>query len=95
MVPNFTDLFRNLFKMNAPKTGYCCNDCFKVLHDVIDGEASAEDVKRLEEHIASCGKCYEHYKIDKSVKELVQHKVAKISPPTHLVDGIKSKIGCK
>jgi len=92
MKQSFTNFFSKWFKKSETKAT-CCNGCMDVLHMVIDGEATEDQIKYLNEHIDECAPCYNHYKIDKSVKEVIKHKLGNKTVPPALLDNIKSKLG--
>jgi anti-sigma factor (TIGR02949 family) len=62
------------------------------LNDVLDGEAQENEVQHFHDHIDKCKPCFEHYHIDKSVKEVLKYKIENKEIPTTLIDSIKSKI---
>ena len=70
----------------------CCKDCLSVLYSVLDGEANEEEIKSLNEHINGCSPCFQHYHIEKAVKEVVKYRIAKKEIPSDLIDCIKSKL---
>jgi len=71
---------------------YCCKDCLCKLYSVLDGEATTDEVHYLNDHIDHCKPCYNHYQIEKSVKEVIKHKLEKRPVPTDLINSIKTKI---
>lgn len=81
-----------LFNKENKSSCYCCKDCMGTLNDVLDGEAPEKDVQYFHEHIDKCKPCFEHYHIDKSVKEVLKYKIENKEIPTSLIDSIKSKI---
>jgi anti-sigma factor (TIGR02949 family) len=85
----FTTIFKKLFKKTS-----CCKQCNECLHPVIDGEATQEEIEYLNEHIAKCKPCYDHYNIDKLVKEVVKQRLEKKEAPQDLINQIKDKIKC-
>jgi anti-sigma factor (TIGR02949 family) len=71
---------------------YCCKDCLCKLNLVLDGEGTEEEVLYLQEHIEGCAPCYNHYNIEKSVKEVIKHKLEQRPVPSSLIDSIRGKI---
>jgi len=74
----------------TPKS--CCKDCLSLLYTVLDGEATEDEIKYLNEHVTGCSPCYQHYHIEKAVKELVKYKIAKKEVPSDLINCIKNKL---
>jgi anti-sigma factor (TIGR02949 family) len=70
----------------------CCKDCLTVLHAVLDGEATEEEINYLNEHVTGCSPCYQHYHIEKAVKEVIKYKIAKKEVPSDLIHSIKNKL---
>lgn len=71
---------------------YCCKDCLCRLNSVLDGEATKEEMIYLQEHIEKCSPCYNHYNIEKSVKEVIKHKLEQRPVPANLIDSIRGNI---
>lgn len=70
----------------------CCKDCIGLLEPVIDGEASDTEIQYLKNHIDQCAPCYQHYEIEKAVKEVVKYRIEKKEIPCDLIECIKSKL---
>ena len=68
---------------------YCCKDCLCKLNLVLDGEGSEEEVLYLQEHIDKCAPCYNHYNIEKSVKEVIKHKIEQRPVPAAFSSAIQ------
>ncbi len=66
--------------------------CLKVLHLMLDEEASVEEEAYLVNHIDKCMFCFEQYEVEKQIKELLKTKIAKMPVPSDLALNIKSKI---
>jgi len=71
---------------------YCCKDCLCRLNSVLDGEATKEEMIYLQEHIDQCSPCYNHYNIEKSVKEVIKHKLEQKPVPANLIESIRGNI---
>jgi len=94
MLQTFSIFFNKLIGTKPKSTANtCCNGCKDVLHLVIDGEANDEEVKYLHEHIEECAPCFNHYKIDKSVKEVLKHKMEHRPVPSDLIKNIRQQLG--
>ena len=66
--------------------------CLDILNRVLDGEANEEQQEYLKSHIDLCLPCLNDYKLEKTIKELLQSKCSKIEVPAGLADAIKSKL---
>lgn len=77
---------------NGEKEQNLCYQCIKSLHLLIDGEAKKEEEEFLINHINDCLPCYNQFKLDKTVKEVVQKRVEKKTVPQSLLDEIRSKL---
>ncbi len=71
---------------------YCCKDFITKLNLVLDGESSKEDIEYLQKHIEKCPPCQDHYNIQKSIKEVIKHKIEQRPVPSCLIDNIRAKI---
>jgi len=71
------------------------NKCLDILNIVLDGEATEEQKEYLESHIDLCLPCLNDYKLEKTIKELLQSKCENPQVPTGLIEAIKSKISEK
>ena len=71
---------------------YCCKDCLCKLNLVLDGEGTEEEIQYLQNHIEECAPCYNHYNIEKSVKEVIKHKIEQRPVPPNLIDSIRGNI---
>lgn len=71
---------------------YCCKDCLCKLNLVLDGEATTEEITYLQEHITKCAPCFNHYNIEKSVKEVIKYKLEQRPVPISLIENIRGNI---
>lgn len=68
-----------------------CQDALNLLYDIIDKEASDIDARQVQEHLNKCHHCFEVYRIESSVKELIQERVTH-KEPTPRVAELRNKI---
>ncbi len=68
-----------------------CQDALDLLYDIIDREASEIDTQKVKEHLENCRDCFEVYRLEQSVQELINEKV-KQAAPTPKAEHLKSKI---
>ena len=66
--------------------------CLESLQLILDGEASTEEEETFMDLLNVCMPCYNHYKLDKAVKELLQTRIEKVKMPDHLVNNIKKQL---
>lgn len=72
-----------------------CKDfekCEKLLHLVLDGEATKEQEDYLYNHIEECISCFSKYNIELQIRELVKTRLKKKHIPNSLKEEIKTKI---
>lgn len=68
-----------------------CQDALNLLYDIIDKEASEIDAHQVQEHLKKCHHCFEVFRLESSVKELIQERVAH-HEPTPRVTQLRDKI---
>lgn len=72
-----------------------CGDvgkCFKLLESILDGEAGLDSKEILNEKLAKCQPCFEHFHLEKAIRELLKTRCTKHLVPTELVTSIRQKI---
>jgi anti-sigma factor (TIGR02949 family) len=72
-----------------------CSDaskCFKLLESILDGQADLESKAVLDEKLAKCQPCFEHFHLEKAIREVLRTKCTKQLVPLELVDSIRQKI---
>jgi len=71
-----------------------CQDtskCFELLESILDGEMdSSKDM--LKEKLAKCQPCFEHFHLEKAIRDILKTKCTKQSVPSELVFSIREKI---
>lgn len=89
-----TQWIRNIFLPNAAKDKTCkeSEECNRILQLILDGEASPQQEKHFFEHIDQCAFCYNGYKVEKSIRQLIKTKLKKETVPADLVESIRLKI---
>ena len=68
-----------------------CQDALDLLYDIIDREASEIDAQRVKEHLENCRDCFEVYRLEQSVQDLINERVQN-SVDSPRVDDLKAKI---
>ncbi|MEW5795807.1 MAG: zf-HC2 domain-containing protein [Candidatus Zixiibacteriota bacterium] len=68
-----------------------CQEALSLLYDIIDKEASDIDTKQVEAHLRNCRDCSGVYRLERSVNELIQEKLAhqRVTPR---LDSLKAKV---
>lgn len=69
-----------------------CQECLKTLQLVVDGEASKEEEEYFNKHLEECIPCFNFYHLEKSVKQILKHKIQKKAVPPSLKQTIANKI---
>ncbi len=72
-----------------------CRDvgkCFKLLESILDGEADLESKALLDEKLEKCQPCFEHFHLEKVIREVLKTKCTKRVVPVELADTIRQKI---
>jgi anti-sigma factor (TIGR02949 family) len=84
---------KNLNSSNQRKLN--CSDaskCFKLLESILDGEVEMDSKEVLDEKLAKCQPCFEHYHLEKAIREVLKTKCTKQLVPNELVNNIRQKI---
>lgn len=68
-----------------------CQEALDLLYDFIDKEASDIDARQVQEHLHNCKHCFEVYKIEGAVQQLITEKLthAEVTP---CVEALKAKV---
>ncbi|MFH2048251.1 MAG: zf-HC2 domain-containing protein [bacterium] len=68
-----------------------CQEALSLLYDIIDKESSEIDAKEVKEHLDKCKHCFEAYRLEQSIQNFIDEKLAKDQSPAKL-DHLKNKI---
>lgn len=68
------------------------NNCIKLLQLIVDGEASPEQETYFRSHIEECVSCFNNYKVESGMKQMIREKISQLSVPSGLQEAILSKI---
>jgi len=71
-----------------------CQDALNLLYEIIDKEASEIDAAQVREHLGNCRHCFEVYRIETAVNDLLTERVKASSSPKSLdcVEAIRGKL---
>ena len=67
---------------------YTCEEAFRRLDDYVDRELTAEEMRRVEEHLETCAACAREFAFEASVIAHVRVRLHRIDAPGALRDRI-------
>ncbi|MDQ3536625.1 MAG: anti-sigma factor [Bacteroidota bacterium] len=90
----FTNWLKKTFSPKPEKARKCLDSekCLSLLQLILDGEASDFETHYFNTHIEDCMSCFEHYNLEKTIRQVLKTKVEKRPVPIDLVQTIKLKI---
>jgi len=68
-----------------------CQEALSLLYDVIDKEASAVDMKLVQEHLDRCRDCEGVYKVERSISQLIIERAKNPNPTPHF-DALRARV---
>lgn len=68
-----------------------CQEALSLLYDVIDKEAGEIDAQQVKEHLARCSDCAGTFRLEQSVNELLQERLAS-QQTTPRLDSLQSRV---
>jgi anti-sigma factor (TIGR02949 family) len=72
-----------------------CGDvskCFQLLESILDGEMGDTGKEQMNEKLAKCQPCFEHYHLEQAIREMLKTKCTKQPVPTELANSIRQMI---
>ncbi|MBI5266136.1 MAG: zf-HC2 domain-containing protein [candidate division Zixibacteria bacterium] len=71
-----------------------CQEALNLLYEIIDKEASDIDAAQVREHLGNCRHCFEVYRLESAVNDLLTEKVKAAASPRSLdgVEAIRGKL---
>lgn len=66
--------------------------CYEILEMILDGESSEKDQVDYHEHINQCWNCFQDYKLEKAIRDLIKYKIEKKPVPVKLLSTIKERL---
>lgn len=72
---------------------YTCEQVFRRLDDYVDRELTAEEIDRVEEHLAMCAQCASEARFERGLVEGLKTKIRRIDVPASLLDRIETVLG--
>ncbi len=90
----FTTWLKKTFSPKPEKAKKCLDSekCLKLLQLILDGEASEFETHYFNSHIEDCMSCFEHYNLEKTIRQVLKTKIEKRPVPAELIQSIRSKI---
>ena len=70
-----------------------CQKFEKIIHLIIDREATASDKEYFKSHRAKCPECLDKFLLEREVKKLINQKIRKKHVPSDVIISILEKIG--
>ncbi|HAA13586.1 MAG TPA: hypothetical protein DCE41_18585 [Cytophagales bacterium] len=67
-------------------------ECQQLLQLIVDGQATPEQTIAFQEHICSCKKCDEKFKLDSAIKEAIKKTCGCHQAPQELVSTIQGAL---
>jgi len=77
--------------MHGP-TRLTCEEVFSRLDDFLDRELSAEEIRLVEEHLATCAACAGEHRFETQVLDSVRAKLRRIAVPADLKASILRRL---
>jgi anti-sigma factor (TIGR02949 family) len=72
-----------------------CSDvsrCFELLESILDGELGESGKELMNEKLAKCQPCFEHFHLEQAIREVLKTKCTKQPVPTELAHSIRQMI---
>ena len=66
--------------------------CLEILYLMLDNEADDDQVSYLKNHLDHCMICFEQYKVEQQIRELLRTKCANQPVPKDLAKTIRHKV---
>ena len=68
------------------------HECMKAIRQILDGEATVEQITHFKENIDQCLPCIESHNLEITIRQLLCDKIEKKAVPQDLVASIRAKI---
>lgn len=69
-----------------------CSEYLKILHLMLDNEATKEQEIYLNTHVEKCVFCLQNYEVEKEIRVLIKTKITRQPVPANLASEIRRKI---
>ena len=71
---------------------HTCEEAFRRLDDYLDRRLSADEVRKIEEHLHICDACTREFTFEASVLDGVKHKLRHLAAPPDLLNRILAQL---
>ena len=71
---------------------HTCEEAFRRLDDYLDRRLSADEVRKIEEHLHICDACTREFTFEASVLDGVKHKLRHLTAPPDLLTRILAQL---
>lgn len=71
---------------------HTCEEAFRRLDDYLDRRLSADEVRKIEEHLHICDACTREFTFEASVLDGVKHKLRHLAAPPDLLTRILAQL---
>jgi anti-sigma factor (TIGR02949 family) len=71
---------------------FTCEEVFRRLDDFVDRELTAEETRRVEEHLETCEACASEYAFEVSLIRSVREKLRHIDVPESLLERVSTTL---
>jgi anti-sigma factor (TIGR02949 family) len=78
--------------MSRPLNRHTCEETFRRLDDYLDRRLSADEVRKIEEHLHICDACTREFTFEASVLDGVRHKLRHLAAPPDLLTRILAQL---
>lgn len=69
-----------------------CAEFMEIVELILDNEATPAQEQFAAQHLESCTGCFDHYEVEKQIKELIQKKLSNRPVPEGLAESIRAQI---
>jgi|GEM_PF-1518336 anti-sigma factor (TIGR02949 family) len=66
--------------------------CLQALEEILDNEAPEDMESEYKAHIDQCWSCFQDYKLERAIRELIKIKLERKPVPDKLLEVIKTRI---
>jgi anti-sigma factor (TIGR02949 family) len=70
-----------------------CEEAFRQLDDYLDRELAPEEMRLIDEHLATCAACLREFTFERSVLNQVRDKLRQVAVPPELLARISAQLG--
>jgi anti-sigma factor (TIGR02949 family) len=78
-----------------PPDRLTCEEIFARLDDYLDRELSADEMRKVREHLDTCAACAGEYRFEAGVLDAVRAKFHRLSVPSDLMARIAARIAAE